>query len=370
MKKEMGTRTGIIYAVLLAVMSGCVDEQRMPEAVQPWPIRLSVVSGDAISSRAHLYEDIDAMKAEASFGLDAYLEDGSNSLYLDSVWVIHNQGWYFRDREQERLLDYYWPNDHLTNFVAFMPYDLSKSVMKDSEIKFVNDEVTFRCTLPGTTGVDRVIGDKNEEQRKAEHAIHELVYACRKDCRKGEGNTDAVKLRFVHPFAAVKFNLSQSHRNLAIHSIILSGVHNTGTYANGNDTYDTYSTNQDALQYDTWNFDGYTSGNFTVNYEKTVPEDINYYSLIGGPYVVIPQDLSNITLSVNYTWDKGGDEKVSGTTPPVNLEQGDITAWQPGKIYTYTLDMGDNKEEILFRATVEEWTKGEDEGYENEFEVK
>ena len=38
--------------------------------------------------------------------------------------------------------------------------------------------------------------------------------------------------------------------------------------------------------------------------------------------------------------------------------------------YTYMLNLGDNKEEILFKAMIEPWEKGEDEEYENQYEVK
>ena len=360
-------RTRVFWHVLwLMVMVSCSDEQ-LPENSHRSPIRLSVMSAGDVSSRAHLYEGTASVVAEQEFALDAFLIDGSDSPYLENRWVFYNaKTWRFRDETYTgKLLDYYWPNRYPVNFVAYMPYQLSKSFVKREDVRFSNNGgLAFDCTLPGTDGGGyRTINDTDDGQRAAENGIHEFVYALRKDCQKGITDKDPVKLCFVHPFAAIKFNLSQSHRDLTIHSITLNGVYNVATYANANDTYDTYLNDQSSLTYETWS--GTNTSILTVNYEKTVPGQINYYSLIGGPYLVIPQSLEGVTLSVNYTWDENTDYK----TTPVSLKTTDITAWQPGMIYTYTLDLGDNKEEILFKATVEPWTKGEDDGYENEYEV-
>jgi hypothetical protein len=102
-----------------------------------------------------------------------------------------------------------------------------------------------------------------------------------------------------------------------------------------------------------------------IDIEKSVPQDINYSSTIGGPYIVIPQSLDGVTLSVNYTWN---EKRVQSKNIPIKTDT--KTAWQPGQIYTYTLDLGDNKEEILFKVGVEAWDKGEDDDYENNYDVE
>lgn len=350
----------LLYTLLATFMISCANEG-MPDESR-LPIRLSVVANGTVESRAHLYKGTDGIVEEKEFALNAYLINNQNTPYLTKTWVQYVEDvWRFGDKAHVgRLLDYYWPNDHKVNFVAYMPYDMDKSVVE--QISFANDGgINFDCSLPGTTedeSRNRTVNDTDDEERSAEDSYHEFVYAYRHEAPKGS----PVNLRFVHPFAAIKFKLSQSHRDLKIHSITLSGVRNTGTYTNANDTYTEYGTNQSGLTYESWS--GGTPGNFILNYDKTVPEDINYYSPIGGPYLVIPQDLTDITLSVKYTW--GGNVN---NTKPVSIIKEEITIWQPGKVYIYTLDLGDNKEEMLFQATVEEWVKGEDEDYEHEFEL-
>ena len=345
----------VVYILALITLLSCSQGQ-IPEDTWLSPIRLAVVTGEAVS-RAYMYDD--DLSKEQEFGLNAYLMDGADTKYLDGTWVFYaGNGWYFRDQTyQGKLLDYYWPNDHSVNFVAYMPYQMDKSVVTD--FGFTDDGgVAFDCDL-ATSGSNRTVDDKKNNTREIKH---EFVYAYRHDCDADDG---VVNLRFVHPLAAVKFKLSQSHRNLTIHSITLSGLSNRGTYTNENDTYANYLSDQDALTYTFWTPNS-TKGSMTIEYEKSVPTDINYYSLIGGPYLVIPQELTGVELSLNYSWD---DVSKKDTEPKAIIAAG-IEAWQPGMIYTYTLNLGDNKEEILFKATVEPWTKGEDEGYENQYDVK
>lgn len=344
----------VVYILTLITAFSCSPEQ-IPDDTDLAPIRLSVVA-DGVVSRAYMYDD--DLTKEQEFGLNAYLIDGNNTLYLENAWVYYFNGWHFRDQNyQGKLLDYYWPNDHNVNFVAYMPYNMNKSVVDINDLGFTNERgFTFNCDL-ATSDNDRIIDDTKDNTRTIKH---EFVYAYRHNAQKG----DIVKLRFVHPFAAVKFQLSQSHRDLTIHSITLSGLNNAGTYTNAADTYDNYKTGQNTLTYDTWT--SRNSGTMKIDYEKSVPEDINYYSLIGGPYLVIPQALTNVKLSVNYSWDIISEKN----TNPISIVTSEIPAWQPGMVYTYTLNLGDNKEEILFKATVEPWTKGEDEGYENQYNVK
>ena len=160
----------------------------------------------------------------------------------------------------------------------------------------------------------------------------------------------------------IKFRLAQSHRDLTIHSITLHNLGFKGSFACTDDTYETetqvYLTNG--------NWTNLKKSDYTIQFDKTVPKDINYTSQIGGPYMVIPQNLSDVTLSINYTWDTANKQQ----TTPVHISSDEIVpAWLPGKIYTYYLNLGDNKEEVLFMVTVENWVKGEDNDYENNYEV-
>lgn len=351
MKKEL-----IYYLFVLLCIFSCSDDEKIG-TVSDEVIRIEL-SDAAITTRAMQFNTYDDIIAEGSFSLDAVLA-GNNRSYIHDSWVyFFNGNWRFRDVvNQGNLIDFYWPNDNDVNFVAFIPRCDANTVVKREDISFnETDGVTFSCELPA------VINDRTDAETVAEHSRREFAYACRRDQNKEGGK---VRLHFVHPFAVINFHLFQSHRDLTIHSITLKGLSNSGTYKNTSDTYETYLENQSSLTYSHWLETG-NNDTFTVNIEKSIPEELNYDSHIGGPYLVIPQILDDVKLTLNYSWDTVDH----GNTAEFAISTESVPAWQPGKSYTYLIDLGDNKEEIIFKVLVEEWDKGEDDDYENSFEVK
>jgi RNA polymerase sigma factor (sigma-70 family) len=66
-----------------------------------------------------------------------------------------------------------------------------------------------------------------------------------------------------------------------------------------------------------------------------------------------------VNIVISYTWDN------QNYVNTIQLTNSLVSVWNPGKIYTYNFDLGDNKSEMLFEVIVEPWAKGEDDGYEN-----
>lgn len=349
----------LIYSIcaLLGLLTSCSQEECVPEAKRE---KMEIeVAGVQSQTRVGLYED-EGDIIDEEFTLDAYLTDDTH--YIDGTGVTYFQNaWRFMDETGTNLVDYYWPNDKNVNFLAYLPRDLNNCVVKREDIDFTNAEgLKFSVDMPTT------IDDSTDAERDAENAKKEFIYACRLD----QDNSDkSIKLRFVHPFAVVKFRLLQAHRNLELHSINLSGIATKGTYISKVDTYeksvgDGKTFGQEYLTHENWS--NLTRTPLEIKLEKKAPDDIDYGSLIGGPYLVIPQDLSDVKLSVTYSWDTA----IEQPTAEHDIKTTKVPNWQPGKKYTYYLDLGDNKEEILFKVMVEDWVPGEDDDYENEIEVK
>ena len=360
----------LYFGFLLMALVSCVDREDVSTIQQS--IEVDVDDIQSATTRALLLNSKEDIITQGEFALNTYLASGGE--YFSNVWVYYfkpddgEARWRFRDQvNPNNLINFYWPNDNKLNFLAYMPRELSN--LSESACSVTNltyssaNGVEFTATMPA------VIEDKTESERTLENSKSEFVYATRLDQGKYDGT---VKLRFVHPFAAIKFRLQQSHRDLIINNISLHNVNNSGIFSSKDDTYAMYNNGanpgQDYITIDNWNLTG-DGADFTINLSKSVPYDVNYQSQIGGPYVVIPQQLKggtkDVTLSVNYTWN---DQTVTSSNISISTES--VPAWLPGKIYTYILDLGDNKEEILFRVVVEEWQKGEDDGYENDYEVK
>lgn len=352
-------KTRLLYFFIASVcLSSCLKDDSIYDDKDE-TIRINVTDTRLIQTRAYLYDSYDDILAGQDFSLDAYLTE-DESQYLNDVWVYYFLGnWRFRDVVNDgNLIDYYWPNGSKVNFLAHIPRDLSKSIVNPQNLHCGNDGVTFSCTLPS------VINDRTSDEREIENSREEFIYAARLNRGKEDG---PVHLRFVHPFAAVRFRLMQSHRDLMINHIKFSDISTSGVFSDENDTYEPYQageSGQPYLTYEDWKPEG-ESGEMQINLSKIVPDDVNYHSAIGGPYLVMPQSLENVQLSVNYSWDKYQDQE----SAKFFIFTDKVTAWQPGMIYTYYLDLGDNREEILFRVEVEEWIPGEEGEYENSFDV-
>ena len=77
----------------------------------------------------------------------------------------------------------------------------------------------------------------------------------------------------------------------------------------------------------------------------------------------------DVTITINYTWDDGTDQDEDNDTKEFtrSITTNSITSWIAGNKYTYILDLGDNKEEILFKVKVEPWVSG---GDKNEIDIE
>lgn len=188
----------------------------------------------------------------------------------------------------------------------------------------------------------------------------------------------SVNMHFVHPFAAVYFKLQQAHRDLTVNEIRFNDVYLTGV--------DTLTATTDNNTTITWTGTG-SRGTFTIPVHKIIPGQINLGAKIDVPYLVMPQNFEyvlddvpkEVTVTIDYTWNnaKDKDDVIFGDEDldPANnryqirrsIKSSSLTKWEAGKKYTYILNLGDNKEEILFQVKVEPWNAVE---YENEIEVE
>lgn len=349
-----------IVAAMLAMVS-CTKNDDLP-TVAKREIQVEVVNMQAPKTRVLQLNDADEIIQQGNFALSSYLKNDGTA-YFENAWVYYfipenaSGLWRFRDTQhQNNLINFYWPNDDNINFVAYIPREAAEAngscVVNNIKYDKTRSSVIFDATLPTT------ITDKTAADREAENTKLEFVYAARLNQGKDGGD---VKLRFVHPFAAIRFGLTQSHRDLTIHWIKFTNIAMSGTFSCGEDTYAKGDT-QDYLSASNWT--PKNEAEFEIVLEKNVPNDINYDQLIGGPYLVMPQALEKVNIVISYTWDN------QNYVNTIQLTNSLVSVWNPGKIYTYNFDLGDNKSEMLFEVTVEPWAKGEDDGYENSYDVE
>ncbi|MBQ5750112.1 MAG: fimbrillin family protein [Bacteroidaceae bacterium] len=338
--------TYLCLTALLATLVACRNDEPPIIAESENPVILSVGQKP---TRATIFEHdnmlIDHAVGGGNYTLDSYVT-GTTTQYHNDNWVYYfpdGARWWFRTGNV--MYNTYWPKTKKLDFMAYMPYSeqLSKSTFEIEPYQPATG-ASFSCALPlvynGTTPPAGVVTQDN---------VQEFLYAY----TKNKGYDDqvaaggAVHLQFVHPTAAIYLKLAQSYR-MILESISFENIYNQGTYSSTDDTSD------GAFDYGTWSYQGDKTGNdLVLNFNKKVPEDINYNSVFVGPILVLPQALDNVILDIKA-------QRTDGTTYNKALNFNTVDAayrkWEPGKKYTYTLQLDDNNEEILFKIEVEAWT--------------
>ncbi len=322
------------------VLSGGCSKVVGPEE-NSGSIALAPVIGNGNShTRALLYKTEPELRGDL-FRVYTFVSGTSTSYFGSDVkfsnesineaehqWRFYNNGY----------KDYYWPLQGALDFLATAP-----SVCSYVDVNTGTYPPTLTVNMPlSNTG-----GTLNQENMK------EFMYAYTPNREKSQG---VVPLAFNHPFAAIVFKVSQSHRDLTVNSITIKDVRYEGSF-NPSTTV--------------WDFTGKGTGDLELAVEKIIPGDVNFGGELCGPYLVLPQvnsgDANKKVIEIEFHWVGNPDEgweRVSENTYKIT---GRIANdWEASKVYTYTLDLGNSREEILFKVSVEEW----DYIYEHEFEIE
>lgn len=285
----------------------------------------------------------DKDKGGGEFNVNAYY-DGTALKYISNgrVWYREEDKNWINLAEDDKVTDYYWPNVGALNFFAYMP---STKFMTDTETYVTIGNYThdagqqFSCKLPYSNA------DYDNMQ--------EFIYAY---APKEEKTSGKVKLTFVHPFSLVCFQLGSGSIRMTVESIVLGNIYLNGTFSTGQ-----IST---VGGIGTWTPTG-SASTYTATIGKRIPNEVNYNTIFGGPFVMMPQDLGSVSLTLKYKREDAGS---GSETKTVNsLKTTDISKWEPGKRYIYTLSHGDNKEEIYFNVKVVDWDVVD---YRNEIDVE
>ena len=217
------------------------------------------------------------------FSAKAY--DGAGALMADQTveWDAGNEAWTATPSE-------FWPKSTELSFFAYanLPGSQTATITKDG--------VSTAHTVPATAAdqTDILFGHYQGDG----------------------GSTHTAEIRFEHPLTAVRFIRGEIEDDLIIKSIELDGIAKTGTASMDIDGTITWS--------------GFGTHDYTVSQEgdATTGLPVNGTTgLIGEPFIIIPQTLSdnNVTVTVTFT---------TGQTVTATLDAGQ---WKAGYTNTYTI---------------------------------
>lgn len=335
-------QTRYISYVLLALTclltacsgGGSSSEELDPPAPDPTPN--PTPENQEIKLNANVWNMMEGMRAtfydagtitSGSFTASAYVEN-TTTAYINPTTVNWNSTeWQWSDGK------HYWPASGSLDFFAYMP------ATKPSYISTITYAVSgtpvpapqfFCADMPMTYNS----ASPTEGQGSG---LQEFVWGVTIGQNKVSQGTSGVTMKFRHPFARIKFQLSASHPDIQINSITFKNLKTGGTCTMNNtgiaDTY-YYTTSVWSSPTGSSNFVMTLSGDaatFNTNPASVVP--IGGYSDDAHQFVdilMVPQTWAG-EIEVNASWTEWGEEKnnqtLSATVP---------TDWDPGYSYTYT----------------------------------
>lgn len=262
----------------------------------------------------------------------------SDAIYSTDALDVSDYQWMFGEIVNKKPVykDYYWPLVESLDFFAYAPSSCDY-VAVDTE----TNPPTFTATmLPEEAGKGPDL-----------ETMKEFMYAYAPGKNKSGGS---VELAFQHPFAAIKFKVSQSHRDLTVKTITIGDVNYEGTFDPDPDA-------------PAWTFS--KSGAMVMTVNKTIPSEVNFGGELCGPYLVLPQTNSSKQVEIVFQWNGEKDDlwaPVESEEPTYKITGTISNDWVASKVYTYTVDLGNSREEVLFKVYVNDW----DHIYDHEFEIE
>lgn len=306
-------------------------------------IKIQVCSTSSTdATRANIISDNTDLQSH-DIRIDAYYHGTSTSLF-DNAKLRYRSGyitrWEFYSTSSSDWTHYYWPiagsvyseagTVGAVDFVGYVPYTPPSGIITINDYSDSNGP-SFSAALPYTAG------SPNTFDESSQNDLQEFLYAYKTNQRndydgatpKTGDNIGKVALDFQHPFALVNIYLKSVRRGTIINTVELSGIATSGTFI--------YSSGWSSLG---------TSATLSKSVGKESPLQLNFNTMIGGPYIVIPQTLSGSNnLTVNQTYNESTGD-IHGT---IN------DTWLPGMIYNYYLDLGKDNGRILIDVEIEPW---------------
>lgn len=335
--------------------------------------------------RAHTYDNATALQTEGSFTAAAY-QQNTTTAYISPVaanWSTDK--WLFSDGK------HYWPATGNLDFFAYMPAEKPSYMsapaytVVDTDDDGVLDapQASFTCAdLPMTYAAPTSTAAGQGSDLK------EFVWGITVAQNKASQGASGVTMKFRHPFARIRFQLSASHPNIIINSITFKNLKTGGTCTLDHTgvvapyTLDPYYYYTNMVWSSLTPAEGSSDlvmqlvaknekGQFVMTDEDDniiVDNAAKFYDNpatavlpIGGwdddagehQYVdllVVPQTFAG-AIEVNAGWDDWGDTPVEHTVSTTIASN----TWQAGKSYTYTFTI--TPEDLVVNVTnyTEQW---------------
>lgn len=264
---------------------------------------------------------------ECRIHIDGY-NNTSGEKHIDGNILYNNTKWIFYTDIED--VHYYWPQNSNLDVLAYSPAKIEKTCIE------VKSKKIIECTgLPLTDALQE------------DNLLDEFICGYKEDCKKADG---AISITLKRPFAIVNFYLDEAVRS-TLKKIEITGMNNKGKYDVSTGAWTEIS----------------NKSTFCCNVNKVYPTQINNNSHLGGPFLVIPQDLHGndetnaVKLVFTYRSTGNSSDTVTETTLGQSALENDpsekIGSWEPGKRYDYYISLNGAANEVRMAVKITEWKK-------------
>lgn len=238
---------------------------------------------------------------------------------------------------------YYWPKNGSLTFAAYSPSDAAAAC-------------TVNWDAQGFTFANFTV-----QQNPAKH--YDLMFSERSYNRissEGGKTYEGVDINFKHALSSIVFKVKtmenykeDDNHIITVTGITLKNAYETGTFKQGLDDANGAVTTAAAWSGQTNEYNG---GYSVLNAAQEVTSTVSTLKDVD-PLIILPQatthDANNIEIAVNYTINNGTGVIEQSATIDVADGAYNLSAFELGKRYTFTLIFGLDK--IYFSPEVEDW---------------
>lgn len=300
-----------------------------------------------------------------------YTTWGAGQTYMEEVRVSHNE----TDKTWAPASNYYWPKNGSLTFIAYAP--VSKHANASVTEKGIAFKDYYVSTVPSEQ-VDLLFSERTYNQKVSNMDNTSGSNETGQNSNVQQDIYKGIHISFKHALSSILFNIKTAADYTASTTITLQSI-------TVNDAAEVASFNQNLVDENgavTTNAAAWDTNDKGVPPLTNYPVDINVNQVITTtPYypagidkddaavngvratdlILLPQNLDNVKLEINYTIDnKGAGSLVAGdNSQPLRqvtvlpLKTDAVPAWEMGKRYIYNIVIGLDK--ITFEPYVQDW---------------
>ena len=328
----------LLLLLVAGLLAGCTNTPEPPQPEAPDEICLNAdVQKVQKGAKASTISNASGLQGEY-LRIDAYFH-GTTANCIDNAKLKYiTSAWKFVDGSDAET-HYYWPIEGSVHeasgetvgaldFVGYCPYDLTHTGVTLGTYSTGNPQMT--CTLP-------MVSTTPEGEETTQANLKEFLWAYTGNQTKSS-NSGTVNMTFKHPFARIRFQLSENHPDIVIKTITLKALKSGGTCS-----FDGSISTWSALTPSEGTVDFVASPDQTCNDNPASPVTI------GTDYILVPQTFAG-NIEVKAEWIDWGEMIEHTLTTKI-----DAVDWDPGTSYTYTFTITETDLVVNTTKFTEQW---------------